>query len=300
MGLTQQQVNTFREDGVLVAKNVLTDADFAPLIRELEDFIERRANELKAAGKIKDLAAGQPFEKRIATLFAQDESIVTGIDIMHMRGKAAFEFLRNKNLMDAVESLIGGEITCSPIQHLRPKVPSNVGKGNYELVPWHQDSAVTWEEADSADIVTCWIPLVDATKERGCMEVIPGQSNRGYIEHIAEGGTQINPKLMPSDLKPIVAECPKGGVVFMTKLTPHRGLPNVSDCVRWTIDLRYQRTGTPTGRPFYPDFPTRSRLNPESVLTDHAEWCRRWIAGFEEGKNKKWHRTHQPVMAGKM
>jgi len=64
---------------------------------------------------------------------------------------------------------------------------------------------------------------------------------------------------------PVCAECPKGGVIFMTKLTPHRGLPNVSDLVRWTIDLRYQKTGTPTGRPYNPDFPVRSKETPKSV-----------------------------------
>ena len=297
MKLTPAQVQEFRDNRILIAPNMLTEHDFAPVTAEIEAFISRRALELKAAGKINDLHEDAPFDKRIALIFAQCDEIMGGMDIMNMRGKAMFAFLRNKNLLDAVECLIGSEINCSPIQHLRAKVPSNIGKGNFEVVPWHQDSAVTWEEADSADIVTCWIPLVDATVQTGCMQVIPGQLD--YIEHIPDGGTQINPKLMPATA-PIAAECPRGGVVFMTKLTPHRGLPNLSDKVRWTIDLRYQRTGTPTGRPFFPDFPVRSAANPASVLTDHAEWDRRWLAGFEEGKNKRWHRTAKPEMAMSM
>ena len=239
MKLTAAQVQEFRNNRVLIAPNMLTENDFAAVTAEVEEFISRRARELKAEGKIKDLHEGAPFDQRIALIFAQCDEIMQGIDIMHQRGKAMFAFLRNQNLLDAVECLIGSELTCSPIQHLRAKVPSNLGKGNYEVVPWHQDSAVTWEEADSSDIVTCWIPLVDATVQTGCMQIIPGQLD--YIEHIAEGGTQINPKLMPAT-QPIAAECPRGGVVFMTKLTPHRGLPNLSNKVRWTIDLRFQRT----------------------------------------------------------
>lgn len=295
MKLTNEQVNEFRDQGVLIAKNMLTEADFALVEAELKEFITRRARELKAEGKIADLHEDAPFDKRIGLIYGQCDEIMQGLDIMNMRGKATFAFLRNKNLLDAVECLIGSEITCSPIQHLRAKVPSNLGKGNFEVVPWHQDSAVTWEEADSADIVTCWIPLVNATVETGCMQILPGISKHGYIEHVAEGGTTIRPDLLPKT-PPLNAECPRGGVIFMTKLTPHRGLPNVSDRVRWTIDLRFQRTGTPTGRPFFPDFPVRSAVDPSSVLTDHAEWCRRWLAGFEEGKNKRWHRT-QPAMA---
>ncbi len=292
MKLSQAQVEEFRDQGVLIVKDVLNDSDFAPVEAELTEFISRRAIELKAAGKIKELHENAPFDTRIALLFAQCEEIVGGIDIMHLRGKAAFAFLYNPKVLDVVESIIGSEITCSPIQHLRPKVPSNLGKGNYELVPWHQDSAVTWEEADSADIVTCWIPMVNATVETGCMQILPGISKHGYIEHVAEGGTTIRPDLLPKT-PPLNAECPRGGIVLMTKLTPHRGLPNVSNKVRWTIDLRYQTTGTPTGRPFFPDFPVRSKLNPESVKMDHADWCRRWLEGFEAGKSQHWHRTQK-------
>nr|MBA2480855.1 phytanoyl-CoA dioxygenase family protein [Planctomycetota bacterium] len=247
------------------------------------------ARELLAAGKITDLAEDAPFDRRVARLFAQCPEIVEGMDIMHMRAPEVFEFIRNRHLLDVVESLVGPEITCNPIQHLRAKVPSTLGNGTHELVPWHQDSAVTWEEAEHSGIVTCWIPLVDATRETGCMEVLPGANQLGYIEHRSEGGTMIKPELMP-DIAPLTATCPRGGVVFMTLLTPHRGLPNVSDRVRWTIDLRYQETGTPTGRPFYPDFPVRSARDADSVLTDHVEWSRRWEKALVDGKGQIWHR----------
>ena len=46
-----------------------------------------------------------------------------------------------------------------------------------------------------------------------------------------------------------MAEVDKGGVVFMSECTPHRSTPDVTDWdVRWSLDLRYQQTGTPTGR----------------------------------------------------
>jgi hypothetical protein len=48
------------------------------------------------------------------------------------------------------------------------------------------------------------------------------------------------------------------------------------------MDLRYQKTGTPTGRPFHPDFVVRSRTDPDSVLTDWAEWDRLWAAALEK------------------
>src|ERR1051326_4816089 len=199
MALTEAQAQAFREEGVLVAEDVLTEADLDPVIAEYAAWIDCRARELAAEGKIADRHESAPFARRIALLYAQSREIMQGLDIMFVRGPATFAFLENARLLDAVESLIGPEITCNPIQHIRAKPPAAVSTptAGYFNVPWHQDAGVTWEEADNSDIITCWMPLVDATVENGCMEVMPGIWKSGYREHQAEGGTTIRPDLLP-------------------------------------------------------------------------------------------------------
>lgn len=291
MHLTSGQMELFREEGVLVAEDVLGEEDLAPLIAEYEAWVDHRARALFAEGKVSDLCEGEPFGRRFGGLYAQCPEIEQGMDLMAARGPAVFAFLRNPNLLDAVESLVGPEITCNPIQHLRAKPPaavSSAGPGFYN-VPWHQDAGVTWEEADASDIVTCWLPLVDATVENGCMEVLPGAFRQGYLEHVAEGGTTIRPDLVP-DIPPRPVPVPKGGIVFMHRHTPHRSTPNLSDGVRWSVDLRYQPTGVPTGRPFHPDFVARSRSRPESELTDHAAWDRLWREALAHPPDRPAHR----------
>lgn len=291
MKLTDEQVRQFREEGVLVAEGVVTEKDIAPVIAEYEEWIDRRARQLHAEGKISDLHEGADFTHRFALLHAQSPEIEKGMDIMQARGPTMFAFLRNENLLDAVECLVGPEITCSPIQHIRAKPPAaSSGTGtNFYNVPWHQDAGVTLEEADHSDIVTCWMALVDATIENGCMEVLPGVFKEGYREHVAEGGTTIRPDLLPGvAARPVPVK--RGGFVFMHRWTPHRSTPNFSDAVRWSLDLRYQKTGTPTGRPFHPDFVVRSRAHPESVLTDHAEWVRLWEEALTNSKGMQAHR----------
>ncbi|HET6384576.1 MAG TPA: phytanoyl-CoA dioxygenase family protein [Armatimonadota bacterium] len=292
MSLTQDQVQQFREEGVLVAEDVLCAEDLQPVIQEYEDWIDGRARALQSEGKITALHEEAPFDHRFALLYEQAPEIARGMDIMEMRGPASFAFLRNPRLLDAIESLIGPEITCSPIQHIRAKPPaavSSAGVGFYN-VPWHQDAGVTWEEADNSDIITCWMPLVDATVENGCMEVMPGAWKRGFLEHQAESGTTIRPDLLP-DITPRAVPVRKGGIVFMHRHTPHRSTPNLSNVVRWSIDLRYQQTGTPTGRPFHPDFVARSRERPETELTDHAVWSRLWAEALENAKGIRAHRV---------
>lgn len=296
MKLSPQQVGAFQDEGVLVAENVVTEEDLAPVIAEYQDWIDRRARELQGVGKIQDLHQEAGFEHRTALLYAQSPEIVSGMDIMFMRGTAMFEFLRNRNLLDAVESLLGtGEISCNPIQHVRAKPPakySGEGAGFYN-VPWHQDSGVTWDEADNSSIITCWLALVDATVENGCMEVLPGVWKRGHLEHVAEGGTTIRPDLLPdgSEIAPRPVPVTKGGVVFMHRWTPHRSTPNYSDGVRWSLDLRYQPAGTPSGRPFHPDFVARSHQSPEQVLVDHSKWSLDWQQALEKARGQQAHRV---------
>ncbi len=291
MALSPEEIREFRAEGVLVVENIVPFGDLEPVIQETSDWVERRARELLGEEKIKDLCTDEPFERRLACLYAQSSEITRGMDIMEARGSEMFAFLRNDRLLDAVASLIGPEITCSPIQHIRAKPPASLsddGPGFFN-VPWHQDAGVTWEEADGSEILTCWLPLVDATVRNGCMEVLPGVWRDGYLEHHADGGTTIRPPLMPT-IAPRPVPVRKGGIIFMHRHTPHRSTPNYSDTVRWSMDLRYQPTGTPTGRPFHPEFVARSASHPESALTDQEDWSRRWQEALVTARGIQPHR----------
>jgi phytanoyl-CoA hydroxylase len=292
MALSRRQIERFYAEGYLVLEDALRDEDLDPVIREYEERIDRRARELHAAGRLSRLYEGEPFERRLACICRETMELYPEMDIMQHRGKAAFGFLRNDRLMDLVEAFVGPEIICSPIQHIRAKLPSSLspelqGKGDTHVAPWHQDAGVTWEEADPHFILTVWVPLVDTTPENGCMEVLPGLVGAGLLAHHSKVGvgTTIVPERLPS-VEPVPLPVRKGSVIFLHKEAPHRSTPNRSDTVRWSIDLRYQKTDTPTGRPFQPDFVVRSRSNPASVLTDHAAWCQMWEEALERTRRE--------------
>jgi len=124
MKLTAEQIEDFNTNGFIIARNALTDNDLQPVIDELDEFIDKRAKVLHAEGKIQDLHENEPFETRYGQIFSECKEIDKGLDIMHQRGKAMFEFLHNPNLLDVAESLVGPEVTCSPIQHIRAKPPA--------------------------------------------------------------------------------------------------------------------------------------------------------------------------------
>ena len=68
----------------------------------------------------------------------------------------------------------------------------------------------------------------------------------------------------------------RGDLVIMNKRTVHGSLPNISDDIRWSFDLRYQPIGEPTGRDIFPGFVARSNDNPDQVLDDPNIWFDLW------------------------
>lgn len=293
MQLTPIQTETFRQDGVLCVEGALRDADLQPVIDELTAVIDAKARALHAEGELAELHEDAPFDTRIGLLYAQCPQITRGLDIMHYRGQEIFRFLGNDNVLDVLECLLGPEITCNPIQHVRAKPPDRFEptRGpSFHMAPWHQDAGVMMPEAEGSDIITCWLPLGDATADMGCMEVIPGVVEAGYLRHQKEGGTTIVPELMPAR-EPLIMDCRKGDLVLMSRFTPHRSRPNVTDRCRWSLDIRYQPTGQHTGRTGHPDFVVRSAADGGSVLTDHETWCQLWIDAFENPSGVVGHRT---------
>jgi hypothetical protein len=80
----------------------------------------------------------------------------------------------------------------------------------------------------------------------------------------------------------------------MHRLTMHSSLPNVSNTIRWSFDLRYQPVGQPTGREEYPSFVVRSRNAPAQVLGDYRTWAQLWsdarkrLAHVERRRKHRW------------
>jgi ectoine hydroxylase-related dioxygenase (phytanoyl-CoA dioxygenase family) len=143
---------------------------------------------------------------------------------------------------------------------------------------WHQDRGVALPEADQSHVLTVWMPITDATEENGCMRVVPYSHRADQLAtHCPggiDGGLHIPEKLLPS--APVALPMKRGSVLFMHGQTMHSSLPNVSNDIRWSFDLRYQPIGEPTGRPQFPNFVARSLAHPEDVVTDYRVWQQAW------------------------
>ena len=269
-GLSAQQRASYRDNGYLLLDALLPTADLQPLIDELAARVERTAQEAYAAGRLGALFEEEPFARRLARICAsmQDPSHIWQFAGEKYRSPAMAAVMTHPAILDVVESVIGPEILAHPQFNVRAKLPDQ----ELTVVPWHQDLAYLRSDAEHTLIMNFWIPLVDATAENGCVEVIPGSHRWGLLPHERIR----NYHGIPDDKLPagsiVTCPVPVGGALLLQHKTVHRSIPNRSDHVRWSLDLRYSDPALPTGRPHTKGFIARSAAHPDSVAPSLREW----------------------------
>ena len=266
MKATNEQLDFFKEEGYVIVEGGLTDGDLEPLIQDHNVIVDEIARDLHQQGKLTKLYENEPFDRRLARL-ADDCPEVDGCPEFGVtRRRGTFEFLRNENLVDLIEAFIGPEITCNAVSHVRPKMPSTD-------VVFHQDAVFTTQQAQGILQVTVWVPLVEATPENGCLQVQPRVHQQRMV-YWSYGQDLPQTERITLPMK-------KGDVLLVHKLTPHGSGPNNTDAVRWSMDLRYQKTGEPSPRPEWPSLVARSRRDPGSE-TVYQDWRDQWAAALEQ------------------
>ena len=315
--LTPEQLEHFETYGYLHVEHLFDPvAVIDPVMDEYDGVLDTLANELQEKGEINSTYDELGFGDRVTKVYAESgknhqqhfdfslpqKGIVA--ETPFWAGPAVFRALTDPSLLDAAECFVGPEIYSNPVQHVRVKVPESVAPrdedGNviFGATPWHQDIGVLTEEADDSDILTVWFPLMDTDAENGCLQVLPG-SHTGQIHTHCPGaqGLQIPESVLGTEGARAVP-MKRGDVLFLTKHTVHAALPNNSERIRWSFDLRYQPAGQPTGRSSFPGFVARSRSHPETELHDPQQWCAMWrdardnLAGELDPTYNRWNSDH--------
>ena len=273
--LSTQQRQAFEAQGYLLVRQVLEAQVFDPLRSVAMSAINQYAKSLYDQGQISDLHKNLSFYKRLTKISRQSQ---TG-PLLHWNwnkqifGQEVYQLITHSAILDIVASLLGPEITANGDYWLRFKMPT----GDDSVFPWHQDSIYYNGNAnpdqsvvlsERSQILTVWIPMVDVDEKNGCLQIIPGSHKRGLRPAQRDGnGRQVPIEDVETwaDIKNIKMKV--DDVCVFGNLTFHRSLANISDEIRWSIDLRYSPTGSPLEwlHRKWPGFIARSQRRPESV-----------------------------------
>jgi phytanoyl-CoA hydroxylase len=296
--LTQEQLDFFDVNGYVVVPGVMPLEILDNVIREYENVLDNLIEELFARGEISSRFEGLDFGDRFIKLVIETGDVHKQYfdfslpfanvkpDTPLWTGQAVLDAFTCEPLIDAVESIIGPEIYSNPVQHVRIKPPESIlplndlGKPIMGATQWHQDNGVVIEEADETEMLTVWFSLEDTDIEQGPLKIVPGTHRTGLLTHCqnykGKGGREIPEKFFPVDkTRPIPVK--RGDVILLHRLNVHGSLPNVSDRIRWSFDLRYNPIGQTTGREAFPGFVVRSAERKDEELRDAKTWTKLWL-----------------------
>lgn len=266
--LTPEQIAFYDTEGYFVLERLLNHDDMQPFRDSVNLRTDEIAEDLLKLGLIPHKFESSPFETRLAHLF---QNLTDQHFLKYGRGwrdrlPGYYHLMSNSKIVDAVESLIGGEIFSNPVYNTRPKVPG-VAAG---AVPWHQDKSY-WPDANANPVITAWVAMADATLENGCLHVWPRTHNTNVLSwhnetYSGTGFTEIDDEHL-KDARAIPIPVPAGSAILFNDRCIHMSTPNNSKGVRWSCDLRYQPVDQDPMTQHGAGFLVRSREHPERVAT---------------------------------
>ncbi len=227
----------FDRDGCLLVREALDPRSLDPLIRHIDREIGRFAEDLQQKGEIEDIFADLPFEKRLVALSRESESRLRSWNSIALC-QGLYDVICHPAITEILAPILGRDFGFNGDYHLRPKLPHS----SYTAFPWHQDSQYYGRASRYAQIITVWIPLVDVDQRNGCLQVLPGSWAWGLL--FGERGADQNMRTaenVEARGAPVSLPMRKGDIFLFSNLTFHKSTLNLTDAVRWSVDIRYSR-----------------------------------------------------------
>lgn len=157
MPLSQQEINRYHEDGLVIPSDYRLPESTLQRIGQLYQKL------------IEDNSDNPDFSADFILGPHLDASSTYGI-----KGDSAWlEFIRIPEIIDMVEQLIGPDLILWGMTIFGK--PARVGKAT----PWHQDG--DYYPIEPLETLTVWMSLDGSTPEQGCMRFIPGSHRQRKI-----------------------------------------------------------------------------------------------------------------------
>ncbi|MDP6517183.1 MAG: phytanoyl-CoA dioxygenase family protein [Alphaproteobacteria bacterium] len=108
--------------------------------------------------------------------------------------------------------------------------------------PAHQDYI---HIQGTPETYTVWTPLADCPQALGGLQVAQGSHEDGVRDHRVANGAGAMEVQAPLDGRWVSGDVAAGDILVFHSLTVHKALPNRTESLRQSIDMRYQRASAP-------------------------------------------------------
>lgn len=272
--LNEDQIDFYKRNHYLHAKGVIPQELLQLATAIITRWVDELVDTWYAQGLLKDKRTDLDFQHRLVELWnAAGRPKYSRSPRRDLVGIDMFNYLRHPVLVDIASDLLGTtEISVHGIFNARPKLPDQ----KWTDTPWHQD-AQYFRDAEHVEVISMWVPLQRVTEHNSCLQIAPGHFTNTLLDGVIDEASDFLglKKEDAQQLKGISIEMEPGDVLIFDQLLPHRALPNHSDAVRWSMDIRYEATPTATESGKKQGFVARSQQNPASEDTFEA-WMNKW------------------------
>lgn len=228
--ITPETYAQYKRDGYIALPEFLSPSELDYLKERYTDVYEKQ----NAEGKTHNVVAVASGSTTMQNL---------QIHYMGLLDDGILAFWYSQKLLDAVQEIIGPDISLffeqgfwKPPLHGAP-------------TDWHQDNAYFELEPASAG-VGFWLALDAATRDNGCMWVVPGSQNRP-VEHTADENTDHLLHAVVEDADTLPIELPAGGAMLFDFATLHTTKANTTNTNRRALAMHFNRTSAPSRRPMW-------------------------------------------------
>ena len=144
------------------------------------------------------------------------------------------EVVKQPLLNSIMRDIFDSEPVWIPIAAHRSALPSGPLKDGQDIFSGrHQDGFYN----EGMLFTICWMPVRDVDLDRGSFAVAPGTHKRGSLHDTGVPGNAI-PREAIADSEWRSADFRVGDVLIFNYLTAHTGLPNPSNEIRMSLDVR--------------------------------------------------------------
>lgn len=224
-GITVENIRYYREQGYLIADQLLSQADVGLLKEETAATFRGDRGLVDGILPLGELSDEENLKRYVAIHFP------------HKISSLIRDFISHPAITGILTKIVSPNIKCMQSM-LFVKAPGKAGQS------WHQDEY--YIPTRDKSLIGVWIAIDDATKDNGCLWIIPGSNQKGYMmkrvdnpsSEYADVDTVDVSGYQESDTIPV--EVKKGSVVFFNGYTLHSSRRNnTPDCFRTALVNHY-------------------------------------------------------------
>lgn len=229
----RNQKEQYNKDGYLLIKGFFSKEEIAQIYLEARQIFGIQIE--RVLGKNVDIDDKDTFEKAMFEFFEKDfvSFVNTGKQVQHL---ISMHRLGTEEKITNLLKDLGYEM---PVIAVRPAMQFNSRYLSKDGSHWKLGAHQDWRTGQgSLDSIVLWFPLIDCGEALGALQVIPGSHTWGLMTADTSGYTgSIQENLKDEDF--IQTEFEVGDLLIFSAFLIHQSGDNVTQNIRWSIQLRY-------------------------------------------------------------